>query len=293
MTMKKNFIKFGILSLTLIVGTTLLSACGSKEENSEKPYSGTVLSIGSTALQPLVEKTVSGFNQKYPDVTVNVQGGGSGVGINQVAQGSAQIGNSDIPASSKIKDESILKQLVETKVCGIGFALVTNKDVGVENLTIEQIQDIFTGKTTNWNQLGGKNINITIVNRSKSSGTRAAFKNTILKENDEKEGLGITQDSTSAALKAVKETDGSVSYVALSNLMTDKDKEGVTLIKINGIEPTDKNIVDNQYPFWSYEYMITKGEPENEVKAFIDFIKSDENKGTVEKLGYIPMGNFK
>lgn len=291
--MKKNFIKFGILSLTLILGTTLLSACGSKEENSEKPYSGTVLSIGSTALQPLVEKTVSGFNQKYPDVTVNVQGGGSGVGINQVAQGSAQIGNSDIPASSKIKDESILKQLVETKVCGIGFALVTNKDVGVENLTIEQIQDIFTGKTTNWNQLGGKNINITIVNRSKSSGTRAAFKNTILKENDEKEGLGITQDSTSAALKAVKETDGSVSYVALSNLMTDKDKEGVTLIKINGIEPTDKNIVDNQYPFWSYEYMITKGEPENEVKAFIDFIKSDENKGTVEKLGYIPMGNFK
>lgn len=291
--MKKNFIKLGILSLTLILGTTLLSACGSKEENSKKPYSGTVLSIGSTALQPLVEKTVSGFNQKYPDVTVNVQGGGSGVGINQVAQGSAQIGNSDIPASSKIKDESILKQLVETKVCGIGFALVTNKDVGVENLTIEQIQDIFTGKTTNWNQLGGKNINITIVNRSKSSGTRAAFKNTILKENDEKEGLGITQDSTSAALKAVKETDGSVSYVALSNLMTDKDKEGVTLIKINGIEPTDKNIVDNQYPFWSYEYMITKGEPENEVKAFIDFIKSDENKGTVEKLGYIPMGNFK
>lgn len=291
--MKKNFIKFGILSLTLILGTTLLSACGSKEENSEKPYSGTVLSIGSTALQPLVEKTVSGFNQKYPDVTVNVQGGGSGVGINQVAQGSAQIGNSDIPASSKIKDESILKQLVETKVCGIGFALVTNKGVGVENLTIEQIQDIFTGKTTNWNQLGGKNINITIVNRSKSSGTRAAFKNTILKENDEKEGLGITQDSTSAALKAVKETDGSVSYVALSNLMTDKDKEGVTLIKINAIEPTDKNIVDNQYPFWSYEYMITKGEPENEVKAFIDFIKSDENKGTVEKLGYIPMGNFK
>ena len=291
--MKKNLIKFGILSLTLILGTTILSACGSKEENSEKPYSGTVLSIGSTALQPLVEKTVSGFNQKYPDVTVNVQGGGSGVGINQVAQGSAQIGNSDIPASSKINDESILKQLVETQVCGIGFALVTNKDVGVENLTIEQIQDIFTGKTTNWNQLGGKNINITIVNRSKSSVTRAAFKNTILKQNDEKEGLGITQDSTSAALKAVKETDGSVSYVALSNLMTDKDKEGVTLIKINGIEPTDKNIVDNQYPFWSYEYMITKGEPENEVKAFIDFIKSDENKGTVEKLGYIPMGNFK
>lgn len=291
--MKKNFIKFSILALTLTLGTTLLSACGTKEKNSDTAYSGTVLSIGSTALQPLVEKTASEFNQKYPDVTVNVQGGGSGVGINQVAQGSAQIGNSDIPASSKITDESILKQLVETKVCGIGFALVTNKDVGVENLTIEQIQDIFTGKITNWNQLGGKNINITIVNRSKSSGTRATFKNTILKENDEKEGLGITQDSTSAALKAVKETDGAVSYVALSNLMTDKDKEGITLIKINGVEPTDKNIVDNKYSFWSYEYMITKGEPENEVRAFIDFIKSDENKGTVENLGYIPMGNFK
>ncbi|WP_027634133.1 phosphate ABC transporter substrate-binding protein [Clostridium hydrogeniformans] len=294
--MRKNFLKLSVLALTLTLGVTGLTACGNKEEttgDSNKAYSGTVLSIGSTALQPLVEKSAVKFKDKYPDVTVNVQGGGSGVGINQVAQGSAQIGNSDVPASEKIKDKKILDELKEEKVAGIGFALVVNKDVNIDNLTIDEIQKVFTGEITNWKDLKGNDSKITVVNRTKSSGTRATFKNTILKDKDEKEGLGMTQDSTGAALKAVRETSGSITYVALSNLMTDKDKEGIKVLKIDGIEAKKENIVSKKYPFWSYEYMITKGEAKDEVKALIDFIKSDENKETVEKLGYIPMGDFK
>ncbi|MEW8955215.1 phosphate ABC transporter substrate-binding protein [Clostridium sp.] len=289
--MRKKFLKFSIVALTLTLG---LTACGNKgETDGTQSYSGSVLAIGSTALQPLVEKSVAGFNNKYPDVTVNVQGGGSGIGINQVAQGSAQIGNSDVPASDKIEDKSILDQLKEEKVAGIGFALVVNDDVNIDNLTTEEIQKIFTGEITNWKDLKGNDSNITVVNRSKSSGTRSTFKNTLLKDKEEKEGLGMTQDSTGAALKTVRETSGSITYVALSNLMTEKDREGIKILKIDGVEANKENIVSKKYPFWSYEYMITKGEPKDEVKALIDFIKSDENKETVEKLGYIPMSDFK
>ena len=182
---------------------------------------------------------------------------------------------------------------MNNKVCGIGFALVVNEDVTVDNLTIEQIQDIFTGKVTNWKELGGSDLAINVVNRSKSSGTRATFKDTILKDKDEKEGLGLTQDSTSAAKKTVKDTSGAISYVALSNLRNDSEKEGLKLLKINGVDPTTENITSNKYPFWAYEYMITKGEPTGAVKAYIDYIISEETKSTIVEQGYIPMSEFK
>lgn len=274
---------------------TSFAACGSKNEgtSSGDKISGDILAVGSTALQPLAEKTGKMFSEKYPDVTISVQGGGSGVGITQVSEGSVQIGNSDVEAKKKINDENVLKELVNNKVCAIGFALVVNKDVTVENLTTEQIQDIFTGKVTNWKEVGGSELPINVVNRSKSSGTRATFKDTILKDKDEKEGLGLTQDSTSAAKKTVKDTSGAISYVALSNLRNDSEKEGLKILKINGIDPTTQNIASNKYPFWAYEYMITKGEPKGAVKAYIDYIISDETKDTIIKEGYIPMSEFK
>jgi len=277
---------------TLALGSTLL-ACGKEEASSSEKLSGEILAVGSTALAPLAEQGAKKFMDKYPDVTVNVQGGGSGVGITQVSQGNVQIGNSDVESKTKITDEALLKELVDTKVCGIGFALVMNKDITVDTLTVEQIQNIFTGNITNWKEVGGKDLPIHVVNRPKSSGTRATFKNTILKDKDEKEGLGLTQDSTSAAKKTVQETSGAISYVALSNLRNDKEKEGLKLLKIDGVEPTQENIVAKKYPFWAYEYMITKGEPKAEVKVFIDYIKSEENKETIISEGYIPMSDFK
>ncbi len=290
--MNKNIKRLCVMITTLALGSTLL-ACGKEEASSSEKLSGEILAVGSTALAPLAEQGAKKFMDKYPDVTVNVQGGGSGVGITQVSQGNVQIGNSDVESKTKITDEALLKELVDTKVCGIGFALVMNKDITVDTLTVEQIQNIFTGNITNWKEVGGKDLPIHVVNRPKSSGTRATFKNTILKDKDEKEGLGLTQDSTSAAKKTVQETSGAISYVALSNLRNDKEKEGLKLLKIDGVEPTKENIVAKKYPFWAYEYMITKGEPKAEVKVFIDYIKSEENKETIISEGYIPMSDFK
>ena len=143
-------------------------------DNAKQELSGTI-AAGSTALLPLAEEAGKKFMEKNSKVSIQVQGGGSGTGINQVASGAVQIGNSDVPSSDKIKDAEKAKELVDNKVAGIAFALVVNKDVKVDNLTVQQVQDIFTGKVTNWKEVGGKDEKINVINRPASSGTRATF----------------------------------------------------------------------------------------------------------------------
>ena len=110
---------------------------------------------GSTALQPLVEKSAEAFKSKNPDASISVQGGGSGTGLTQVLSGAVDIGNSDIFADEKLKADDA-KQLVDHKVVAQGFAVVTSKDVTVKSLTKQQIKDIFSGKVTNWKDVGSR-----------------------------------------------------------------------------------------------------------------------------------------
>ncbi len=257
----------------------------------QKNLSGSITLAGSTALQPLAEQLGKTFMDKNSGVTVNVQGGGSGTGLNLALNGTADIGNSDVAAESKLSQDKA-KQLVDNKVCGIGFAVVVNSSTKVDSLTKDQIQKIFTGEITNWSQVGGDNTPIQVINRTKSSGTRATFKDTVMGGKDEKEGLGTTQDSNGNVENAIKTTKGSISYLALSYL-SDAVKQNVKPLKIDGVEATNENIESGKYPFWSYEHMYTKGEPKELSKAFIEYVLDDANKETITKLGYIPMSDIK
>ncbi|WP_315118072.1 phosphate ABC transporter substrate-binding protein PstS family protein [uncultured Clostridium sp.] len=278
------------LSLTLMTGA--LAACGGGEKKNENALSDIITAVGSTALQPLVSESAKNFRAKNPASIINVQGGGSGTGINQVLEGSVEIGNSDVTAESKIKDKERLKELVDHKVCVIGFSIVVNKEVKVDSLSKEQLQKIFTGEITNWKDVGGQDLAINVVNRPASSGTRATFIDTIMNSKSEKEGLGTIQDSSGSVEKTITNTPGSISYLALSYL-TEEKRSDLKLLKIDGVEASKENIVSKEYPFWSYEHMYTKGEPSGLTKAFIEYVMSDENKALVEKLGYIPIGDFK
>lgn len=289
--MKKNSLKLLMVSLLITTTSIVFSACDGKN-NSKIEKTGTITSLGSTALKPLVEESAKKFKEKNPKVNINVQGGGSGAGISQVSEGTVEIGNSDVPAESKLKDKEKLKELVDHRVCAIGFSVVTHKDVKVDNLTKEQIQDIFTGKYTNWREVGGEDLAINLINRPKSSGTRATFKDRIMENKNEKEGIGIIQDSSDAVYKSVQSTKGSISYLALSYL-TEEKSQGLKLLKIDNVEATKENVVNKKYPFWSYEHMYTKGQAEGLIKEFLKYIMSDGNKKTVEKLGYIPIDDFK
>src|SRR5271165_3732403 len=130
----------------------------------------TLTAAGSTALLPLVLQSAQDYSTKNPNVKINASGGGSRVGITQVAAKSVDLGMSDILA-----DPKQFPDLVDNKICVVGFAVVSNPGVGVTNLTRQQLVDIFSGKTTNWKDVGGKDQKVVVVNRPRSSGTRAVF----------------------------------------------------------------------------------------------------------------------
>lgn len=302
--MKKRSLKLLIGALTISMMSGIFVGCGNKKaENSssntndnksavEEKYTGTITSLGSSALKPLAEVAAKNFMAKHSGATVIVQGGGSGNGIKGVVDGTAEIGNSDVPAEEKIKDENLTKDLVDHKVCGIGFGVVTSKDVTVESLTNKQIQDIFTGEVTNWSEFGGQDKEINVINRKSSSGTRAAFINTVMEGEKEKSGLGTTQPESGGVRDALKVTEGAISYLGLSYI-TEDVRNDIKVLKIDGVEATNENVISGSYPFWSYEHMYTKGNAAGLTKAFLDYMVSEENKAVVEKLGYIPMNELK
>ncbi|MBT9282094.1 MAG: phosphate ABC transporter substrate-binding protein PstS family protein [Hydrogenibacillus schlegelii] len=246
--------------------------------------SGKITLAGSTAMQPLVEEAAKRFMAKHPKVQITVQGGGSGTGLSQVAQGSVDIGNSDLYAEEKLKPEQA-KDLVDHQVAVVAMAAVAHPDVGVDNLTKKQLIDIFTGKITNWKDVGGKNQKIVLVNRPASSGTRATFKKYAL--DGAEEASGIEEDSSGTVRKIVAETPGAIGYLALSYL-----DGSVKALKIDGVAPTKENVVTNRYKVWAYQHMYTKGKPTGVVAAFLDFMLNDPEvqgpSGLVVKSGYIP-----
>ncbi|NMM65615.1 phosphate ABC transporter substrate-binding protein PstS family protein [Clostridium sp. P21] len=290
--MKRKGFRIMIAALAVIFVTGAFVGCGSKQQSSSEDSKKQITLGGSTALQPLAEQVGKKFTEKNSGATINVQGGGSGTGMKLVSEGTVDIGNSDITAEAAKLDAQKVKELVDHKVCAIGFAVVVNKDVKVDSLTKDQIQKIFTGEITNWNQVGGDNLPINVINRAKSSGTRGTFKDTVMGGKDEKEGLGTTQDSNGNVEKGIESTKGSISYLALSYL-SDKVKENVKPLKIDGVDANEANIVAGKYSFWSYEHMYTKGEAKDLSKAFIDYMVNSENNELIKKLGYIPMGEIK
>jgi phosphate transport system substrate-binding protein len=240
---------------------------------------GTVTASGSSALLPLVKQAATEFMDKNPKVTINVTAGGSGVGVKNVADGTSDIGNSDVEPAAEYKD----KGLVDHQVAIAPFALIVNKDVTIDNITKAQAADIYMGKVTNWKEVGGKDAKITVVHRPDSSGSRKLVQTIILDGKDfTKEGL--TQENTGAVKTTVAGTSNTIGYIDTPYL-----DNTLKALKIDGVAFSEENIKNGSYKLYGVEHMYTKGEAKGAAKAFIDYIMSKEFQGKqVKDMKFLP-----
>lgn len=266
-------------ALLVVMASLVLTACGEVVDEES------ITAVGSSALQPLVEAAGEQYSAENLGKFINVQGGGSGTGLSQIAAGAVDIGNSDIFAEES--DGIDASKLVDHRVAVVGITPIVTPGTGVTNVTLEELQGIFTGEITNWKELGGKDLPITVLNRSSGSGTRATFEKWVLEEGM-KSVVSQEQESSGTVRQIVANTPGTISYVAFSYVNDD-----VEALSVNGIEPTNENVNSNDWIIWSYEHMYTNGEPTGLTKDFMDYMLSDEiQDNLIGALGYIPIKNM-
>ena len=240
---------------------------------------GTIKLAGSTSMEKLCEAMSESFMEKNPGVTVTVEYTGSGAGLESLAAGSVDIGN----ASRGLKDEEKASGEVENIVAIDGIAVITNKSCSIKDVTSKDLAKIYSGEITDWDELGGKEQPIVVIGREAGSGTRDAFEELL----EVKDGCVYAQelDSTGAVLAKVAATPGAIGYVSL-----DVVDDTVSGLKIDGVEPTEEEILAGKYMLQRPFVMATKGEisGQNElVQAWFNYINSDDGKEVIKQVGLI------
>lgn len=300
-TMKKKVIA---ALTTACLMATLFSGCGQKEVTNDQAdnqsnsatadatndgadqevasgseLTGTLTLAGSTSMEKLCEAMSESFMEANPGVTVTAEYTGSGAGLESLAAGSVDIGN----ASRGLKDEEKEGGSVENIVALDGIAVITDKENTVVDITSEDLAKVYKGEVTNWSELGGEDEAIVVIGREAGSGTRDAFEELL----EVKDACVYAQelDSTGAVLAKVASTPGAIGYVSL-----DVVDDTVIGLKIDGVEPTEEQILAGGYKLQRPFVMATKGEisQQNEVvKAWFDYINSEEGKAVIKKVGLI------
>jgi len=278
--------------IVLAFAITMLASCSTGGQTgaaaaSISPAAANSISYsGSSALKPLADAASDLFKNANPGVSITGAAGGSGTGLNNVKDGTVDIGNSDVYADSKL-EKADADKLQDHKVCIIGVAVIVNSDIGaaVKNLTTDQLKGIFDGSISNWKDVGGADEAITIINRPSSSGTRALFVQWALGGQSDVEGdTSLQTDDSNALMTTVGQTPGTIGYLALSYLVN--PNPNVSIMQIDGVDATYDNIYNGKYQVWGYEHMYTNGTPNPTVQAFLDFMVTPQVGALAESMGY-------
>ena len=285
------------LALGSLAVTFLLAAasCGEAEQaqsadwatdesdhdaGTEVDFSGELNVVGSTTVQPLAERLAEGFEAMHHDLIIFVQGGGSSVGVRSAADGSADVGM----ASRHVKQSELVEnpQLVVHTIARDGIAIVTEPAVGVTELSLEQVRDIFSGSITDWREVGGEAQMITVVAREEGSGTRAAFEELVMGDDALITDQAILQPSNGAVRTTVSVTPGAIAFLSFGYL-----DETTSPIAVDGVLPTEENAAADAYKVVRPLNMITLGTPEGAAAAWLEFIMSVDGQAIVTSEGYL------
>ncbi|MDR0798826.1 MAG: PstS family phosphate ABC transporter substrate-binding protein [Dysgonamonadaceae bacterium] len=244
---------------------------------------------GSDTCLPLSQKEAENYMKANPTQTLTVSGGGSGVGISALIEGTTDIAQSSrkIKFEEKQKIQESGKTVKEVIIAYDALAIIVNPENKVTNLTREQLEGIFTGKITNWKEVGGADLKIIPYSRETSSGTYEFFKEHVLKNKNYKNGI-MSMPATGAIVQSVSQTKGAIGYVGLAYL--NKEVKAIHVSYDKGktyVAPSVKTAKDGTYPVVRalYYYYVTKSE--KLVRPFIDYILSKEGQKTVEEIGFI------
>lgn len=276
---------FGRLLIVTAGIALLMLACGedgtAEETSGDQPLQGELNLVGSTTVQPVAEVLAASFEALHPEVTIYVQGGGSSVGVRAATDRSADIGM----ASREVKVSELQEnpEIVVHTIARDGIAVAVEPGCSVDELALEQVKQIFAGEITNWNELGGGDMAITVVAREEGSGTRAAFEEMVMGDALITE-TAILQPSNGAVRTTISVTPGSIGFLSFGYL-----DEQTKPVAIDGSLPTEENAASGDYTVVRPLNMITYGQPEGKAEAFLDFVKSDDGQAIVVAEGYLPI----
>jgi phosphate transport system substrate-binding protein len=237
---------------------------------------------GSTSVQPVVEKLAEKYQETHPNIRINVQGGGSGLGIRTAEQGIVNMGMSSKALSPEDKDG-----LNEYIIGKDGIVVAVNNENSINNLTNDQIRDIFSGSITNWSQLGGADAEVHVVVRESGSGTLSSFQDIIMGKTKIRNDA-IVQSSTEAVKQAVKQDPGAIGFISLANM-----DNTVKAITVNGVVPSEQSVANGTYLLQRPFEILVKGEPTGIVKDFLDWTMGPEGQAIIKNQKVVPANELK
>ncbi len=273
----------------LIKKMTVLAALAAMAVSAQ---AGNITAKGSDTLVILAQKWAEVYMASHADTKIQVTGGGSGTGFaalqnktTDLADASRPIKSAEIAACLK----AFGKRPTEYKVCLDGLSVYVAESNPIKELTLEQLAGIFTGKITNWKEVGGEDAAITVYSRENSSGTYEFFKEHVLKGKDFA-ATAQTMPGTAAVLQAVGKDKGGIGYGGAAygsgakHINVKKDEAS------KAIEPTEENVVNGTYPIWRYLYIyVNPALDKGEIAAYLNWIRSDEGQKVVKEIGYYPL----
>jgi phosphate transport system substrate-binding protein len=284
----------------VLASVLTLAACGDAASTSSGPASqaavatptavatcatGSISADGSSAIKALIQKAADQYQANCPGATITVAATNSSTGVTKAAGGAVDIGDSDIPAG--LVQGVDASTIVDHPVAIVLFDVVVNSAAGVTNLTSQQIRDIFSGAVTNWSQVGGASLPISVFERTAGSGTRFTFDKDMMHGTNETSSPAQVINTTQTVTQSMSTTPGAVAYLTNSSVTA---STGLVAVKIDSNSPTGANVAAGSYPFFSHEHCFTKAQPSVLVLSFLQYIRSAAfQAGALTTLGYLPL----